>query len=176
MSCGGWPGVAGPCGKRRYTDYNTLRLVCHRMSLCHRRVSGHRLSPGHCGSLCVSVSGHRRSLGGALRVARESRETAHQHVPCHSMERAWNSNMQPMHYDVIMGTMVSQITSLMIVYSTFYSGADHRKHQSSASLAFVRGIHRWPVNSLHKGPVMRKMFPFDDVIMRVLCQLHLPIE
>ena len=39
------------------------------------------------------------------------------------------------------------------------------KHQSSASLAFVLGIHRWPVNSPHKGPVTRKMFPFDDVIM-----------
>ena len=48
---------------------------------------------------------------------------------------------------------------------TGYSGADQRKHQSSASLAFVRGIHRGPVNSLHKWPVTRKMFPFDDVIM-----------
>ena len=47
-----------------------------------------------------------------------------------------------------------------------YSGADHRKHQSSASLAFVRGIHRGPVNSPHKWPVTRKMIPFDDVIMR----------
>ena len=64
-----------------------------------------------------------------------------------------------------MGTMASQITSLTIVYSTVYSGADQRKHQSSASLAFVRGIHRWPVNSPHKWPVTRKMFPFDDVIM-----------
>ena len=45
-----------------------------------------------------------------------------------------------------------------------YSGADERKHQSSASLAFVLGIHRWPVNSPHKGPITRKMFPFDDVI------------
>ena len=35
-----------------------------------------------------------------------------------------------------------------------------KKHQSSASLAFVRGIHRWPVNSPHKGPVTRKMSPF----------------
>ena len=67
--------------------------------------------------------------------------------------------------DVIMGTMASQITSLTIVYSTVHSGADQRKHQSSALLAFVRGIHRWPVNSPHKWPVMRKMFPFDDVIM-----------
>ena len=64
-----------------------------------------------------------------------------------------------------MGTISSQITSLMIVSSTVYSGANQWKHQSSASLAFVRGIHRWPVNSPHKGPVTRKMFPFDDVIM-----------
>ena len=65
-----------------------------------------------------------------------------------------------------MGAMASQITSLTIVYATVYSGADQRKHQSSASLAFVRGIHRSPVNSPHKWPVTRKMFPFDDVIMR----------
>ena len=64
-----------------------------------------------------------------------------------------------------MGGMASQITSLTIVYSTVYSGADQRKHQSSASLAFVRGIHRWPVNSPHKWPVTRKMAPIDDVIM-----------
>ena len=70
------------------------------------------------------------------------------------------------HYnDVTMGSMASQITSLTIVYSAVYSGADQRKHQSSASLTFVRGIHRGPVNSPHKWPVMRKMFPFDDVIM-----------
>ena len=49
-----------------------------------------------------------------------------------------------------------------------YSGADQRKDQSSASLAFARGIHRWPVNSPHKGPVMRKMLPFNDVIMKSL--------
>ena len=38
-----------------------------------------------------------------------------------------------------------------IVYSTVYSSADQRKHQSSASLAFVRGIHWWPLNFSHKG-------------------------
>ena len=64
-----------------------------------------------------------------------------------------------------MGAVASQITSLIIVYSTVYSGADQRKHQSSASLVFGRGIHRSPVNSPHKGPVTRKMFLFDDVIM-----------
>ena len=74
---------------------------------------------------------------------------------------------RPPHYnDIIMTAMASQITSLMIVYSTVYSGADQRKHQSSVSLAFVRGIHRWPVNPLLIGPVTRKMFLFDDVIMR----------
>ena len=57
------------------------------------------------------------------------------------------------------------LVSLTIVYATVYSGADQRKHQSSASLAFVRGIHRWPVNSPYKWPVTRKMFPFDDVIL-----------
>ena len=70
------------------------------------------------------------------------------------------------HYsDFVMGTMVFQMTSLTIVYSTIYSGEDQRKRQSSASLAFVRGIHRWLVNSPHKGAVTRKMFPFDDIIM-----------
>ena len=70
------------------------------------------------------------------------------------------------HYnDVTMSKIASQITSLTIVYSTVYSGPDQTKHQSSASLAFVRGIHRGPVNSPHKWPVTRKMFPFDDVIM-----------
>ena len=70
------------------------------------------------------------------------------------------------HYgDVIMGAIASQITNLTIAYSTVYSDADQTKHQSSASLAFVRGIHRGPVNFPHKWPVTRKMFPFDDVIM-----------
>ena len=67
--------------------------------------------------------------------------------------------------DVIMSAIASQITSLSIVYSTVYSGADQRKHQSSASLTFVREIHWWPVTSPHIWPVTRKMFPFDDVIM-----------
>ena len=66
---------------------------------------------------------------------------------------------------VIMGAMASLITSLAIVYSTVYWGADQRKHQSSASLVFVQGIHRWPVKFPHKGPVTRKMFSFDYVIM-----------
>ena len=81
-----------------------------------------------------------------------------------------SSVLLPFHYSVnysavIMSTMASQITSPTIVYSTVYSGANERKYQTSASLAFVRGIHRWPVNSPHKGPVTRKKIPFDDVIM-----------
>ena len=67
------------------------------------------------------------------------------------------------HYgDVMMGAIASQTTGLTIVYS------DERKYQSSASLAFMQGIHRshrGPVNSPHKWLVTRKMFPFDDVIM-----------
>ena len=63
-----------------------------------------------------------------------------------------------------MSAIASQITSLTIVCSTVYSGADEKNHQSSPSLVFVWGIHRSAVNSPHKGPVTRKMFPFDDVI------------
>ena len=70
------------------------------------------------------------------------------------------------HYcDVILGAVASPVTSLTTVYSSVHSGVDQRKHQSSAPLAFVWGIHRWLVNCPHKCPVTRKMFPFDDVIM-----------
>ena len=77
-----------------------------------------------------------------------------------------NKTSDWLHYDDgIMDAIASQITSLASVYSDVKLGAHQRKHQSSASLAFVRGIHRRPVNSPHKWPVTRKMFPFDDVIM-----------
>ena len=71
-----------------------------------------------------------------------------------------------------MSAMGSQITGVFIVYSTVCS--DQRKHQSTASLAFVRGIHQWPVNCSHKGAVTRKLFPFDDVIiaMQSSCTTH----
>ena len=55
--------------------------------------------------------------------------------------------------------------ALPLFTQPFIQGQIKRKHQSSGSQAFVRGIHRWPVNSPHKWPVTRKMFPFDDVIM-----------
>ena len=74
--------------------------------------------------------------------------------------------------DVIKSAMASQTTGVSIVYSTICSGVDQRKHQSSASLAFVRGIHRCPVNSPHKGPVTRKMFPFVDVIMQCFMMVY----
>ena len=57
-------------------------------------------------------------------------------------------------------------TGISIICSTVCSGVAQRRHQSSASLAFVRGIHRWPGDSPHKGPVTREMFPFDDEIIQ----------
>ena len=83
-------------------------------------------------------------------------------IPMNNVDpRQWK-----LHYnDVIMSMVASQITSFTIVYSSIYSGANQREYQNSASLAVVRGIHRWPVNSSHKGSVTRKMLPFDDVIM-----------
>ena len=70
--------------------------------------------------------------------------------------------------DVIMTAMTSQITGIPVVCSTVCSGAYQGKYQSSAWLAFVKGIHRSPVDSPHKGPVTRKMLLFDDVIMSSL--------
>ena len=67
--------------------------------------------------------------------------------------------------DIIMSTMASQITSILTVCLAVCSDPDQRTHQSSTSLVFVRGIHWWPVNSPHKGPVMWKKLPFDDVII-----------
>ena len=81
------------------------------------------------------------------------------------LSESWVTRQLCIYNDVITSAMGSQITSLTIVYWTVYSDADQRKHQSAASLAFVRGIHRWPMNSPHKWPVTWKMFPFDDVIM-----------
>ena len=54
-----------------------------------------------------------------------------------------------------------------IVYLTVYSSADQGKHQNCASLAFVRGIHQWPVNSSYKWSVTQKIISFDDVIMGI---------
>ena len=83
----------------------------------------------------------------------------------YGISRSYLSGVAAHYTDVTMSPMASQIISLTIVYSTVYSVADQRKHQSSASLAFVRGIRRRPVNSPHKWPVTRKMLPFGDVIM-----------
>ena len=91
--------------------------------------------------------------------------------PCNTMLLSHSLS----HYtDAIMGAMAFQITSIISVYSTVYSGADQRKHRSFASLAFVWGIHRGPVNSPHKWPVTRKMFPFDDVFMAFTGQQYSP--
>ena len=71
-----------------------------------------------------------------------------------------------MHYSgFIMSATASQITGVSIVCSTVCSGADQTKHQSSVLPALAKRTHRWTVDSPHKGPVTRKMFPFDDVIM-----------
>ena len=80
------------------------------------------------------------------------------HTPATAIRRPVTDIRNHHYNDVIMSAMASQITSLTIVYSTVYSGAEQRKHQSSTSLDFVRGFHRWPVNSPHKGPLTRKIW------------------
>ena len=82
------------------------------------------------------------------------------------------------HIHEIAGQFYSDVDGVLnhwdsIICSTFCSGMDQSKHQSSASVAFARGIHLWPVDSPHKGPVSRKIFPFDGVIMQgVLINKH----
>ena len=83
--------------------------------------------------------------GGAINITFMS----HEHDVSNHRQLDWllNSVCGLIHYnDVIMSTMAYQMTGVSSVYSTLYTGANHRKQQSSASLAFVRGIHRWPVN------------------------------
>ena len=72
--------------------------------------------------------------------------------------------------DDIMIAMAFHITDVLIVFWTVCSDTDQRKHKSSRSLAFVKGKHRWTVDSPHKGPVRWKMFPFGDVIKYRFCQ------
>ena len=68
--------------------------------------------------------------------------------------------------DVIMSAMASHITDVSIVCSTVCLGAYLKKSKLKIT-GLLRGIHRWPGISLHKGPVKRKMFPFDDVITNI---------
>ena len=126
-----------------------------------------------CSYLCEQPYFSHSYIEVLLRKQKYKNHVAYERQRDRHRDRGWvdfvRRNEQYHYGDVIMGAIASQITSLMIVYSTVYSDADQRKHQSAASLAFVRGIYRGPVNSPHKWPVTRKMFPFDDVI--ILCEL-----
>ena len=93
-----------------------------------------------------------------LQIMWASKVLKTQHYTCIRMtfsNRVFYRGRKSTHYrDIIMTIM----TSLTTVYSIIYSGTDQRKRQSYTSLAFVRGIHRWPVTW--------KTFPFDDTIMK----------
>ena len=70
------------------------------------------------------------------------------------------------HYsNVIMSAMASQITGVSMVCSTVCPGAGQKKTSKLRVTGLLGGIHRRPVNSPNKGPVTRKMLPFDDVIV-----------
>ena len=138
---------------------------------CLRKIEKNHLSLDILRTLyCSMIYSHFESLMTNLWLWLHIRVTSHEHHDVSDQQQLdcllsfWYEYMS--HYsDVIMSPMASHITSLTIVNSTVYSVADQRKHQSSVSLAFVRGIYRWPVNSPRKGPVTRKMFPCDDFIM-----------
>ena len=79
----------------------------------------------------------------------------------HNLSGLYLADWKWLHPIVILATKFGFVPDC----SSVYSGAGQRKHQSSVSLAFVGGIHWWPVNFPKKGPEMWKRFPFDDVIM-----------
>ena len=82
-----------------------------------------------------------------------------QYTMIHNKTTSHTTQQRQIHYsDVIMNAIASQTTGVSNICSAVCSEADQRKHQSSASLAFLRGIHRWPEDSPHKGPITRKMF------------------
>ena len=145
------------CGQAR--DWHT-----HTDTQTHRRsrwqypkpklASGNK--PSHINGLMQKRRNSMHILHKSYYGSRSSATAIHvtQSLACHGAMDMWTSSARRIYYsDVIMGAMASQITSLTFIYPTVYSGANQRKHQISPSLAFVRGIHRWPVNSPHKMPV-----------------------
>ena len=148
--CGAKP---WPVGHLR-TNFNEISTKIQQSQFPHKKVNLNMLSAKW------QLFQWRYSLG--TEIPLQWCYNVHDSVSNHRCDMAF---IEPMHRNKPNITYLSQITSLMIVYSAVYSGEDQRKHQSSTSLAFVWGIHRWLVNFLHKCTVTRKMFPFDDVIM-----------
>ena len=141
-----------------YTWYHVAYKCCHHWVICFSAVLGQllKIDSSHGTNFVVSSV--------ASEVVQMTILASCWILPYKGpvMRNVWTSSWNFFHNnDVIMSMIASQITSLISVYSTVYLGADQRKHQSSASLAFVWGSHR----DRYKGPVTRKMLPFDDVIM-----------
>ena len=110
--------------------------------------------------LCNDVS---HWLGASLESALDHRQAKSMAEMCSYVQGInWYHNN-----GVTMSAVMSQITGMSTVCSVACSSAHQRKHQRSASLAFVRGNHRWPVDSPHKEPVTLKMFPYSDIIMNI---------
>ena len=138
-------------GKGFIDNQESFWLICHIKKHIYHNIHQHYIE------ICVHqcVYSHHSIITWLLHMS----YTSKLHIWCSETQQDW-------HYsNVIMSAMASQITSLMVVFSTVYPGADQIKHQSFAPLAFVRGIHRWPVNSAHERPVTWKTLPFDDVII-----------
>ena len=119
-------------------------------------------------------------------IAAVSRSAARWTVTSHRLSvsvdcKVWNSrsatiSRQPLEWRHNERDGVSNHQSLDCLPNRFF-GPDQRKHQISASLVFVRGIHRWPVNSPHKGPVSWKCFHLTTsswIVLkyRLLCSTH----
>ena len=156
-----------------FTSWVTSRPVSIRLTLASRRANQLKAAVanewGQLPGMCRSTSGHSTitwsrwceaylcpgSVSGIMKILRTYRITRLYSTNIAAAE-VWNINICHCN-DVIMSAMASQIICISIVCSSVGSTADQRKHRSFASLAFVRGIHRWPVNSPHKRPETQKM-------------------
>ena len=134
-----------------------LEIMCQAINTSIFQICIHFASAVSWGILLEFVHIYHRCINVCSLVAHRTDSISSRHV---------YAKNQTHYSDVIMRSMPTQITCVSIVWSTVCSGADQRKHQSAASLAFARGIHRSPVDSPHKGPVTWKMLPFDDAIMQ----------
>ena len=136
---------------------NPSLLIVHKVLWSLRIFKKKYFRDGCCGNV-LSNTFYRHNIGIDKRELSSNAYSILQQLPGSGLTWGYITNADITTMGI---TMASQITSLTSVHSTVYSGVD----QSSALPAFVRGIHRRPVNSPHKRPVKGKMFPFDDVIM-----------
>ena len=148
-----------------YSCWTILYVICSKLKVLIRRFP---LALYDYRCLRSTASRHFRKIKQLVHCRR--RRSKRQYISCHSSVKAFCGITLQWRHNERDGVSNFQPHVCLL---TVYSGAHQRKHRSSSSLASVWRNHRWPVNSPHKWPVTRKMFPFDDAIVRQNISCHL---